>query len=469
MARSERNQANQSFAQAMQVVDKLTSLNQKFPASPESDRIREQTYREVKDFYEGFAKLRSGDPVVSSQMAQAHFRLSDLSMLLGHREDARSSAKIAVQRYRELVTEDSDSTLYDQYGKALWQLATTQRGFNADGAVSNFNLAVEVYETLVARHPNNIDYKIALGNALSNRGSLFHNIRQPGMALDSIGQAVTLLESPSSQDRRAAFELSLALEVLGGIRMARGEHERAYDVAVRSLNLRKSFVDMDRVSDGHKYVARSLVELGKLSDRLGRTEVARQHYSEAINVQKRLVDQYPMRPRYAQLLNYFLYVSSHLESRQGDIVTATAQYENLLAVAYRSLGQSEMSIEDQLSFATQMLDTIDRLLALSKIPSATNGLEQLFENLPQHADGPTYPQLLGRFMQTAAKAIRADLDYAEKDLRLSAILKDAQRESRAVQDPHPVLANALNATAAALRHLEATAIRRPATVRPQSD
>ena len=422
--RQQRNQANQSFAHAMDVVDKLTDQVRKIPPSPDSDRIQRQAYAEVKDFYDAYAKIRPNDPVLKSQTARAHFRLAYTARLLGDRDGARSSAEIAVKLYRELSgASPDDQKLYGQYGHALWQLATTLRGVNVEEALYNFDLAIEVFEKLVAKDDSNWKNKVDFANALSNRASTYHNLGELDKAFLSVDQSVKLLEPISDQHERIAFELSLALEVLGQIQMARGEWQPAYEVANRQLELRKSFVDMSLIGDNHKYVARALMALGTIASRLDRKGEAREHFSDAISVQQRLYDQHPTRPEYGHFLNYIYFLLADLENRQGDTESAIALYEKMSDVGLRSVALAEMSIEDRCAFANQTIDASYRLAELERPQTASTTLQELFQSVPELEDGPIFSSLVSKFIKTTSFVIGKSNGDVEE---LAEILRQAK-------------------------------------------
>lgn len=205
-AERERDRAEEGFAQARAVVDQyLTQVSEsQLLTAAGMQPLRRELLQSALQFYEGFLQQRGNDSSIKAELASAQLRVRKVYEELGRTADAKSAIHRARQLYQELLQQDPSNPDF-RYGMARvhyyagerpkdmeilepliqeyserseyqLQLAETYNvlaiwGPKDTDPAERLRLhqkALALKESLVAKHPDNLQYRLGLVISLSN-------------------------------------------------------------------------------------------------------------------------------------------------------------------------------------------------------------------------------------------------------------------------------------------------------------
>ena len=314
--------------------------------SLELDPLRKALLEDTRRSYEDLLAGRGGDRSLQPELAAAHTNLAQISSVIG---------------------------------------STTK-------AVTDFELAVTLWDDLVAAEPLNSAYRESLARTLIKQGSLL--MRLPDRhdeAHRSFRRASELLEpllaKPGLTTTEHAF--SVALEHIAEIEYERGRAKEAIENVERSLVIESKLADLDpRAVDPLISMAKGHALLGRiLATQPDGTEEAIAEYQQAVERLEKVNREHPEFSDQACELGRCLGDLSNLEQTAGRLDSALASagkavenlerlerqypavlsYQHVLASTYHSLSELHRyrrEPADAITFAQKAKTLLEKLIAL---------------------------------------------------------------------------------------------------------
>jgi len=116
-------------------------------------------------------------------------------------------------------------------------------------SLKSYQKSAALFDDLVARDPDNIEFKRSLAITCERIGNLYLQDQAYDQALDIVRKAHDLKLAVSHKHDLGPRDLSFSFSKLGDVYIKMGRFEEAYDMYVRSLNIRKQLADA-KAEDG---------------------------------------------------------------------------------------------------------------------------------------------------------------------------------------------------------------------------
>ena len=215
-----------------------------------------------------------------------------------------SSSRKGVALLEELAArqpgnESLQIDLAERYSNLSSRLA--RRGLTAD-ALDGARAVVRIREKLAAAHPLNASYRRELMIGYSKVGDAWlATLEQRGPAtseaLKSYGQALTVAEDLAAaepEDRRAAYDLGMALWKTAGAVPDDGDNAAALTVLRRAMTIFKTLTAQDPADQRmRRMLAGSLMSMGERQEALGDAAGAIHSLRESVRIDEALVKKNP--------------------------------------------------------------------------------------------------------------------------------------------------------------------------------
>jgi serine/threonine-protein kinase len=431
-AEEKRVEAEESLAQARQVVDEMyTKVAAELEGRPGMDAYQRTLLEKALRFYERFALPKSGDPAVRLEagragvrageilvklgqtgsaeaaygralrlleavaaadpadaesrrsLAAGHYRLARLYRELGKKAVAEVSMRRAAELFGSLAAVDGSLAVVDPaapvprrgLADALIGLGIIEQdlGRPAD-AEDSYRKGIALFEGLVHDHPGVADYRGDLAAAWNNLADLQRKLGRPAEAMTSWERALAAFrvlarDHPDANRYREA--LARATHNLATVQAEVGRHAEALVSYRRAAELREALVRDHPDRPLHRYgLAGTYSNLGNLLRNAGQPSEARHAYEQAIAMKERLVRDHP------------------------DV----AEYRNSLAISLAALG----------FLLAQIGRESDALPAIRRAAALQEGLVRDYPDVVEYR-GPLATSLaaIGSFQRQAGQAEEA--------------------------------------------------------------
>jgi len=131
-------------------------------------------------------------------------------------------------------------------------------------SLKSYQKSAALFDDLVARDPDSIEFKRSLAITCERIGNLYLQDQAYDQALDIVRKAHDLKLAVSHKHDQGPRDLSFSFSKLGDVYIKMGRFEEAYDMYVRSLNIRKQLADT-KAEDGEIQRAYT-VSLNRVAD-----------------------------------------------------------------------------------------------------------------------------------------------------------------------------------------------------------
>jgi tetratricopeptide (TPR) repeat protein len=209
-------------------------------------------FDEARDRYRDAQALAQGliDEGVEERLGRGHLaltwtRMACLDLDTGHRADAGTAYRRAVEQYRRLAEEEpGDYEARVDLAGCLADLGTFERSQGEPARVRElYQESLGLYRQIVAELPHHVGARVQLGHLIDNLGFFELEESRPGPACVYFGERLEMarkLAAEQSDDLPLQRELALALIILGDAEVqadqpeaARGRYEEARGVILR--------------------------------------------------------------------------------------------------------------------------------------------------------------------------------------------------------------------------------------------
>jgi eukaryotic-like serine/threonine-protein kinase len=287
------------------VDDMYTQVAEKWLANePQKDDLQRAFLEKARDIYQHLAEERSDDAAVRRETALASFRVGQIYRELGRREEAEAAYRPALTAQEQLVQQFPDKAEYrqDLSETANWLGELLRAGGKRLGeAEQAFRRAGRLQAELAGAYPRVPRYRMALARTHYNLGAVEMDTGRPREAGADYGTSIELLEGlrkdfPEEPDYRQ--ELATSYTDRGLLLHETRRPEEAQGDCREAVALQKALAEKGSSPPLYRY--RLAVFLNNLGLVLasGRPTEALAHHDEALQILRRLTDDFPGRPLY---------------------------------------------------------------------------------------------------------------------------------------------------------------------------
>jgi serine/threonine-protein kinase len=213
-----RREAEVNFRMAQEAVDNyLTNVSEstllKEQDSVDLRNLRQELLQSALKYYEQFVQQRGADPRLRHELANAYFRVAEITQEIASPHEAIGSFGSARTIWEQLAAaEPKNDEIQGQLAACLLAIGKAQdRTGNLPGALNSLSQALAILEALAARRPEAALYQANLADCLANIGVIRAKLESPDQALDMLQKAKAIrqqLIERSPQD--FAYQRSLA-------------------------------------------------------------------------------------------------------------------------------------------------------------------------------------------------------------------------------------------------------------------
>jgi serine/threonine-protein kinase len=195
-----RGEAESNFRTALEAVDNYLTNVSENRLLKEQDTIDIRTLRQdllksALPFYEKFVHQRNKDPKLQEQLANAYFRLGDITRVIGSSQDALRYYRSAQNIWDQLASTDS-ANLEFQSRLADCDLAIGRSiaSENLPESLNWLTSALKIYKELVNQRPADPRFQAKLGSCCSEMALCLSNRKEIDKSLDYLNQARTIFQ-----------------------------------------------------------------------------------------------------------------------------------------------------------------------------------------------------------------------------------------------------------------------------------
>jgi len=438
-ARKQTERAQRNFDRARQAVRRLTKLSKEQLAHvPRMEQEQRALLEEALKFYEGFLREQDVDADVHRDAALAYELVGDNETKFGNAEIAEAYYAKGLKLLQDLGAQFPDNADYRQELAGMHiALGSLYGDVGRYGpAEKEYRVALSMLEKQAADR-SQVDSRYRFGSAHYDLGLLLRQTGRHQEALQADQQALTIWQAlaaefprkPVHQDDLGATHLNLGsvLQDLGRLAESEQEYHRA-------LACKAKIQEIDASFSARPYnraeIARIDNRLGDVCKRLGRLREAEAAYRRVLDLNRKLVDDFPTVPMFQFDLAWSYSSLSTLLAETGRADEArelrlqgVAHWQKL---ANGDSGRSESSLES----ARRLGRLGDGLLSAEKHGDAAKAYEQAVALWQKLAVAyPTTPE----YRRQLAFA-HANRGMAVQNVGLLAEAEQAQRQALTLQE-----------------------------------
>jgi tetratricopeptide (TPR) repeat protein len=282
------------------------------------------------EYYREFAQDEGTDPRVQFGAAMAHRRVGDINQKLENNEAAEEAYDEAIRRLDRLAARHPGRPEYREalahcHSNRAGLLARNKRNADAEPA---YLRAIALREELAAADPTAPRLRFDLAVSLTNYGQLAYLAGRREDASKAYERARDLLDRLWTENKSdSAINNQLGI-VLGGLaELSWSESLQMRDLLIQAVNhLRIAQETSPRHHTGRDHLAGVLVQLADTLIRVGDAGGARGKYHEALELRKRLAEDFPRTPHHRRELAAIRTALGHLATAGGKPEDARQEY-----------------------------------------------------------------------------------------------------------------------------------------------
>jgi serine/threonine protein kinase len=298
-ADDEKQRAEANLRTVKEAVDRLmTRVADELADKPQMEEIRQKLLEDALEFYQGFLRQKSTDPVMRHETAHAYMRVAGISQLLGRTAAWQQAIRQAIALLEQLATEFPAVPVYrvELAGCHASQAASYSWGSQAGEGKADISRVLEIYQRLATEFPMNPDYQKQLAEALYNVAAASKPddieaveklYRQAVRVREKI--AADFPQLPPDRTGEATLHQWFGVRLLHNRRFAEAEKELRY-----ALRLREQLLARSPDSPGLKADLLHLRSyIGEVSYRMNRPEEAERYYRQIVEQRENLYQSFP--------------------------------------------------------------------------------------------------------------------------------------------------------------------------------
>jgi eukaryotic-like serine/threonine-protein kinase len=257
-----RKEAETNFVMAQDAVkDYLTSVSEnmllKQQDSVDLRSLRQELLNTALNYYKNFVNQRSNDPNLRQQLANAYFRVGQITQEIDSRVEAIEAFHSAQTIWEALAAADPENGEFPGHLTDCHLVIGEQKSALGDlqGALTSFNRALAIIEPLAARHRDLDPYQQRLSDCYSAIGIVQGRLRSGDQGLDNIEKARAIQQAFIARypaEIKYRMRLAEIMNYLGFVYFQRLDYDNANRCFVEGQELCQSI--LDRVGAGPKPV-----------------------------------------------------------------------------------------------------------------------------------------------------------------------------------------------------------------------
>jgi serine/threonine protein kinase/tetratricopeptide (TPR) repeat protein len=296
--------------------------------------------------------------------------------------EARKAFTAALASGEKLIVEHPDQSEYE-HNQALNQFFMGQLGrVKPLESERCFQKALALLEPLVARSPNDQNYRALLGRTQAAYSGVLATLGRSPEAVSACRKAATIVESLVAEAPKRADYRHLLAQIYNNLanRLRDGGRPEEIEKALRdALALeRRLAADFPAIAQHRLDMAIMLSNLGSLLNKNGRPGEAEPLARDAVLVMKRLVGDYPEPPEQWQVL-------SATESNLGELLVQTKRlteaddhFVNALAAAREQVAREPHGFNPENTLAVRLSQLGDLRRRQGQLQASCDLLQQAF-------------------------------------------------------------------------------------------
>jgi len=213
-----RKEAQTNFVMAQDAVkDYLTSVSQntllQLEDSVDIRSLRQELLTTALKYYKSFVNQRSDDPLLRRQLAEAYFRVGEITKEVGSASQAIESLRAAETIWKRLAADDPrNDDLQGHVAACQLEKGNLQRKVgNLQGAMESLSQAQAILEPLVARSPQVAAFQANLAQCFADTGVIRANLESTEQALGLLQKAQAIRQQLIERSPNdLGYQISLA-------------------------------------------------------------------------------------------------------------------------------------------------------------------------------------------------------------------------------------------------------------------
>jgi eukaryotic-like serine/threonine-protein kinase len=395
-ARNERDQTEKSLRQARQTVDQIfTSISEdRLLEQPAMHPLRQAVLLDAQRFYDNYLNQQITNPQPLAEQATVQTHIAKVSSLLGSKAKSIVQFQQAVALWETLVEREPDNLEYHaSLAQSLDELGVMLLP-QQDRLTESLNLFLhgrEIMERLVAIHPELPAYRIQLGHTVLNIAEIKGRQGKLDEAIDLVEHALEIesqlnLEGSESLEPRIA--LATAHATLGKfLKQSPADLPAAIASYQQAVELREAVTRQHpQLVDQSYQLALELSSLGDLERELGQSASALEHLSRSLHVFERITEMCPGVTIYQDGFGTTCNTTSDLERKQGNQTEALAWAEKARKLFDRLVAENPENASYRRGLA-QSYNNLGRLQSqAAEIAAPLRSFQRavdLYESLPE--------------------------------------------------------------------------------------
>ena len=300
-----RNLAESNFKMALNAVDNyLTNVSEntllKEQDTHDIRTLREALLKSALPFYENFVNQRSHDPQLREQLANAYYRLGDITRVVGPQSEALRFYRSALELWESIAGSAPENTVFQaRLADCFLAIGKLTAIDGSQEPLKWLNPALQIYQKAAIQRPGDPKFQASIADCCSEIGDCYSTVEELSQALDYLDRGRTIQEKlvtdyPENMD----YEKGLAqiINRLGYVDFKRRDYDKALKTYEEFQKL--SLKILEEVKVGPKPVkiqdllAGSYFNIGVMYFKQNKFEKALEAYQKAKQHQTRLVDQH---------------------------------------------------------------------------------------------------------------------------------------------------------------------------------
>jgi serine/threonine-protein kinase len=348
----ERSEASYRIARA--ALEKVVKLRDdpRLRSGPLED-LQRQIARAEADFYQEFLRLRGDDPTFQAERARAFAGLSSVAYHQGKMEDALRHIRRAIAIDERLHKQSpAEPARARRLADDLSQLAlVSSKLAHWDEMDRAYRRSAEIYQGLLARDPNNLDYLDAAATAQQNLGVGFRGAGRLDQAEQALRAALALWDRrgrPRTPREARSRQMSIGV-IWSNLAEFYTRWNRPRDATAAHDKALAAWQELSRQDPGNAMYRMNLAgcynNLGLFQRDHGHHARATASWEKAIALFDGLVAQHPTQNQYAHALAMTHDNLGMLLADHGPPAAARPHYDKALALWARLHAENPTVVE----------------------------------------------------------------------------------------------------------------------------
>ncbi|MCC6781729.1 MAG: serine/threonine protein kinase [Planctomycetes bacterium] len=239
--------AEDSFAEARRAIEETVAITRdELDAVPRFSAQRTRMLESAIRFYERFATLRSADPALASDVAEAWHAVGDIGYEIGRYQEAEAAFAKAIAFFEERRRQDDDGHLRTEIATIEQRLGSIAARFGrVDEGLARIRASIDSWRSAIAANPSMDSLRLRAQSASS---ALMNVLRDRGDLVEALAvgrQAMTEFRVDPSRHARGLETASRLIGIVAKLEFLVGELEPALSHFAEAMALIAPLVEAE--------------------------------------------------------------------------------------------------------------------------------------------------------------------------------------------------------------------------------